>query len=141
MTLTASHFGYPQSRMLLQSVFMMTCLFTFSRICGSGVVVPPLRRRGFAKMLLSSLPFVTNVSVGLAALSLVNIPMFSALRRLTVLFVLGSERLLLRKRHPRRLGVAVLFLTAGAVVSDVKFSAIDYMLVMHHNALTACYLA
>ncbi|KAK1864978.1 hypothetical protein I4F81_007514 [Pyropia yezoensis] len=144
MTLTAFHFRYPQSLMLLQSVFATTCLFVLSRVRGSGVVVPSLRRRELAKILPSSLLFVANVSVGLAALSLVNIPMFSALRRLTVLFVLGSERLLLRKRHPRRLVVAVLFLTAGAVVSaasDVTFSALGYVLVMLNNALTACYLA
>lgn len=88
--------------------------------------------------------FVANVTVGLGALSRVNIPMFSAFRRLTVLFVMSAEYMMWRKVHSKRVMGSVFVLTTGAFVSalgDVTFSRLGYLLVFFNNILTAFYLA
>lgn len=87
--------------------------------------------------------FTCNVVVGLSALSLVNIPMFSAFRRLTLLFVMVAEYLLLKKTHSRGIVHSVIVMTMGAFVSaldDVSFSRLGYCLVLVNNVLTAGYL-
>lgn len=88
--------------------------------------------------------FTSNVVVGLSALSLVNIPMFSAFRRLTLLFVMAAEYIFLRKTHSRPIIQAVVIMTIGAFISgidDVSFSRLGYCLVFLNNVLTAAYLA
>lgn len=95
-------------------------------------------------MLPSTIFFVCNVTIGLSALSRVNIPMFSAFRRLTVLFVMGAEYVMLHKTHSRAIVFSVFVLTMGAFVSamgDVTFSMTGYALVFANNAFTAAYLA
>ena len=106
--------------------------------------ISSIKPNDYQKLFLPSILFVANVTCGLSALSLVNIPMFSAFRRLTVLFVMCAEYFMLRKTHSRQVVLSVIVLTTGAFVSalgDVTFSALGYMLVFLNNALTAMYLA
>lgn len=142
--LTHFQFSFPSTLMVLQAVLTIVLLSVVSRFRPSLVSIVPIKTADYQRMVPSTIFFVCNVTVGLSALSRVNIPMFSAFRRLTVLFVMGAEYMMLHKTHSRAIVLSVLVLTIGAFVSalgDVTFSMTGYALVFANNAFTAAYLA
>lgn len=142
--LTHYNFTYPSTLMVLQAVLTIVLLLVVARLRPSLVTIVPIKSADYRRLVPSTLFFVSNVTIGLSALSRVNIPMFSAFRRLTVLFVMGAEYAMLHKTHSRAVVASVIILTVGAFVSalgDVTFSITGYMLVFLNNALTAAYLA
>lgn len=142
--LTHFHFAFPSSLMVLQAALTVLLLSVVSRVRPSLVSIIPIKSSDYHRILPSTIFFVMNVTVGLSALSRVNIPMFSAFRRLTVLFVMGAEYFMLHKTHPKPVIISICVLTFGAFVSalgDVTFTMVGYGLVFANNALTAAYLA
>lgn len=130
--------------MVLQAALTILLLSIVSKVRPSLVSITPIKSSDYHRIFTSTIFFVANVTVGLSALSRVNIPMFSAFRRLTVLFVMGAEYFMLHKTHPKPVIASVFVLTFGAFVSalgDVTFSFTGYALVFANNALTAAYLA
>lgn len=142
--LTHYHFSYPFTLMLLQNIFSLVGISNLAYIKPRSFAPTPVKRADRTRLLLPTLLFILNVSVGLSALSLVNIPMFSAFRRITVLFVMLAEYIVLGKSHSRRVIASVFVLALGAFVSalgDVTFSLLGYALVFANNVFTAMYLA
>lgn len=142
--LTHFNFTYPSTLMVLQGFLTIVLLIIVSKVRPSLVSIVPVKSADYRRMVPSSLFFVSNVTIGLSALSRVNIPMFSAFRRLTVLFVMGAEYFMLHRTHSKSVVLSVVVLTAGAFVSalgDVTFTWTGYTLVFINNALTAAYLA
>lgn len=140
--LTGYHFRYPLTLFLLQMIFAITILTTL-HICGRWDL-PYAKGPELRALIFPCVLFTGNVIVGLYALSLVNIPMFSALRRLTLLFVMAAEFLLLGKKYSYDIIICVMLMGSGAFVSavdDVSFSKIGYTLVFINNMFTAAYLA
>lgn len=138
------NFRFPSTLMLLQAALTIILLSVLSRIRPNLVTITPVKPSDYHRIFTSTLFFVANITVGLSALSRVNIPMFSAFRRLTVLFVMGAEYFMLHKTHPKPVVISVFALTFGAFVSalgDVTFTLTGYALVFANNALTAAYLA
>lgn len=143
-TLSHYKFHFPLSLMLLQSVFTVVVLSVINTFRPALLSLAVVKSHEYPRILVPTLLFIFNVSVGLSALTLVNIPMFSAFRRLTVLFVMTAEYVILHKGHSKKVVFSVIFLTTGAFVSalgDVTFTALGYALVFLNNALTAMYLA
>lgn len=140
--LTGYHFRYPLTMMLLQ---MGCALSWLSSLHIAGYIQLP--HPSFHDLIVLSGPtvlFTSNIVVGLSALSLVNIPMFSAFRRITLLFVMVAEYIYLKKTHSLGIVCTVIVMTIGAFVSavdDVSFSRLGYCLVFANNGLTAAYLA
>lgn len=140
--LTGYHFRYPMTLVLGQMIFAVVLL---SLLNMSGLVrIQRASSQGLLTLALPTALFTSNVVVGLSALSLVNIPMFSAFRRLTLVFVIGAEYVFLNKKHSSGIVKSVILMTIGAFVSavdDVTFSRVGYFLVFLNNVLTAGYLA
>jgi hypothetical protein len=142
--LTHYRFSHPFVIMLGQAVSAVLCMGAMARARPKTIIIAPVKAEDLPRLFLPTALFVANVSVGLSALTLVNIPMFSAFRRLTVLFVMLAEYVFLRRTHSRKVVAAVVLLAAGAFVSalgDVTFSRLGYSLVFLNNILTASYLA
>lgn len=142
--LTHYKFNFPSTLMLLQAALTVILLYIVSRIRPSLVSITPIKRADYPRIIPSTIFFVANVTVGLSALARVNIPMFSAFRRLTVLFVMAAEYIWLHKSHSKSVIFSIFILTFGAFVSalgDVTFTYMGYALVFANNALTAAYLA
>lgn len=124
---------------MLFAILLLTALHLFGYR-----PVPIARKEELLSLAIPTALFTSNVVVGLSALSLVNIPMFSAFRRLTLLFVMGAEYVFLKKTHSRAIMYTVIVMTIGAFISavdDVTFSRLGYCLVFLNNVLTAGYLA
>lgn len=135
-------FNFPFTLLMGQMIFSLLTLSLMDLL--GPARLPVLTRSQQLRVLLPTLLFIANVVVGLSALSLVNIPMFSAFRRLTLLFVMAAEYIMLSKRYSRSLIAAVVTMTVGAFVSaldDGTFSGLGYALVFINNVLTAAYLA
>uniref|UniRef100_A0A7S0ZLG3 Sugar phosphate transporter domain-containing protein n=1 Tax=Timspurckia oligopyrenoides TaxID=708627 RepID=A0A7S0ZLG3_9RHOD len=139
--LTAFDFGYPSTLMLVQmflsNVFLSILRF-FNRLH-----VPTIDRSQYRVVLVATLYWIGNVLVGLYALRLVNIPMFSTFRRLSVLFVMAVE-FYGGKRFSGRIIFAVFITVTGSVlsaVSDLTFDPLGYALVFLNNLITAFYFS
>lgn len=140
--LTGYHFRYPLTLMLGQMTFAILLLTTL-HVVGYNHL-PDASNGDLVILALPTALFTSNIVVGLSALSLVNIPMFSAFRRLTLLFVMAAEYFFLKKTHSRAIMTAVIIMTFGAFISavdDVSFSRLGYGLVFANNVFTAAYLA
>jgi len=86
---------------------------------------------------------VLNLVCGLMGTSGLNVPMFIALRRFTLLCTLMLEFLMYRRIHERTTYFAVAVMITGALVaaaSDLSFNAFGYMAVLGNDLMTSMYL-
>ncbi|EME29774.1 UDP-N-acetylglucosamine/UDP-glucose/GDP-mannose transporter [Galdieria sulphuraria] len=140
-TLSQYNFNFPLCIVFLQlcfSILLLSCLHAFSVI-----ELTPLNWNYLKALLLSSLFFVANAISGLSGLGKVNIPMFSAFRRLSVLNVMILEFLFLKKKPKGSLLRAVLMMAVGSCIAglgDLTFNLQGYLLVFLNNFLTGANL-
>lgn len=86
---------------------------------------------------------VLNVVCGLVGTEGLNLPMFIALRRFTLLFTILLERFWLRKTHDWPTIGAMTLMIGGALLAaltDLTFSLRGYLAVLTNDALTSLYL-
>ncbi len=84
-----------------------------------------------------------NVMLSMASLGLVNLPMYTSLRRLSVLFVIGVDWLLRGELPNRPTLLSILLMIVGSVLGglgDLEFDGFGYALVGLNNLSTAVYL-
>jgi len=87
--------------------------------------------------------FCGMVISGLAALKFVNVPMYSALRRLTTFIVIAGEYVLLNKTVPTFELYSVILMVVGAMIGgwgDLTFDLYGYFLTILNCFVTALYL-
>ncbi|CDF35519.1 unnamed protein product [Chondrus crispus] len=107
------------------------------------VIIPRRSARQLAVLAIPATFFIGNVTVGLVALQLVNIPMFSAFRRLSVLSVMLVEWLVLGRTASRHILLTVFVMVFGSFVAglgDLSFTLLGYCLVFLNNFITAANL-
>lgn len=142
--LTHYDFAYPFFIMLLQSTFTCASISLLGLIDPLLFAPAPVKWRDMHHLATPGALFLLNVSVGLTTLTVLTVPMFSAFRRLTAVFVMVAEYVMLNKTLSLRIVASVLVMSVGAFVSalgDVTFSLLSLVLVFSNNALTAMYLA
>jgi len=97
-----------------------------------------------AKSLVSlSASFCGMVISGLAALKFVNVPMYSALRRLTTFIVIAGQYFMLNKTVSMAELNSVIMMVLGAVIAgwgDIEFDLYGYFLTALNCLITAAYL-
>lgn len=104
---------------------------------------PDFDRKTFKRMLPLSICFISNILLGLVGTKLINVPMFTTLRRLTALLIITSEFVLHGTIPPKAVCLAVALLCLGALVAgfnDLYFDAMGYIVVIMNNCATAGYL-
>lgn len=139
--LSAFRFGYTVTLMLAQLLVSVSAL-AILRVAGV-VVIPRRSWRELSVLVFPAVFFIANVTVGLLALKLVNIPMFSAFRRLSVLNVMVLEWVVLGKTATQRILGTVLIMVLGSFLAglgDLAFDPIGYFLVFLNNFITAANL-
>lgn len=140
-TLTAYGFSYTLTLMLSQLCVSVTA---FSLLRALRAIAIPVRTwRELSVLIYPAVFLIMNVAIGLLALRLVNIPMFSAFRRLSVLNVMLLEYFVLGKTATRRVMSTILVMVMGSFLAglgDVTFSRTGYCLVFLNNFITAANL-
>lgn len=97
----------------------------------------------FRLLLPISLSFVAYMVLGMLAMKLVSLPMYTTLRRTTVVFVMVLEYLTMSKHSSTAVKGSVAVMVVGAVVAgwkDIRFDVTSYVIVFTYNACTALYL-
>jgi len=85
------------------------------------------------ELLPVSLLYSLNVGIALSALSHLNIPMYGALKRMTILFVLIGESIFLGKHSSSQIKQSVLVIVCGALVAgagDLEFDFLGYVMAL-----------
>ena len=84
--------------------------------------------------------FFANLLFGLGGTKSISLPMFSVLRRFSVLMTMYGELYLLRVNKPLTIQVTVYLMVFGAVVAaydDLAFDIYGYVYVMLNNVFSA----
>ncbi|XP_034728068.1 UDP-N-acetylglucosamine/UDP-glucose/GDP-mannose transporter [Etheostoma cragini] len=84
--------------------------------------------------------YVGNHMTGLASTKKLSLPMFTVLRKFTILMTMILEVYILRKTFPKRLVYSVVVIVLGAMVaasSDLAFEVEGYTFILLNDAFTA----
>uniref|UniRef100_A0A7S0BQY2 Sugar phosphate transporter domain-containing protein n=1 Tax=Rhodosorus marinus TaxID=101924 RepID=A0A7S0BQY2_9RHOD len=135
--LSAFGFGYPLALLLLQLIVAVVLVNVLDYLELVEIHKKPFKELTF--LFIPATLLILNVSVGLYALKLVNIPMFSAFRRLSAINVMILEYFVLGKVESTRVIATVVFMVFGSFVAalgDVTFDPFGYFLVFLNNLIT-----
>ncbi|XP_002988815.2 nucleotide-sugar uncharacterized transporter 3 isoform X2 [Selaginella moellendorffii] len=100
--------------------------------------------RTFKRTLPLSFSYLMYMVIGMASLRGVSVPMYTTLRRTTVLFTMAMEYAIMGQRHSREVICSVGVIVFGAFLAgarDFSFDTAGYSLVVISNVTTAIYLA
>lgn len=102
--------------------------------------IPVISYSVVAEVLPISVMFLGNVLCGLGSTRSLNLPMFTALRRFSILMTMLAESCLLGAKPSGSVVLSVALMVGGAVIAavyDLSFDAEGYMLVFMNNIFTA----
>lgn len=128
-------FDYPLVLVVLQLMLSTLVMYLVSR--------PKLELRIAKNVLPLSIVNLFSISAGFMGTQGLNIPMFVALRRFTILFTVIVEYLMFRRRQSVPTLSAVAIMISGALIAsftDLTFSAPGYAAVFINDLLQAAYL-
>lgn len=137
-----SSYAFPSSNTLALAQFTVTAvslwvlkILGISKICNFSMsmvkTVAPL-----------TIIFLMNVLSGLVGTKRISLPMFTVLRRFSILITMLMEHHFLKIKPSALVQVSVLLMLIGAVVaslSDLSFDAYGYMMIFTNNFFTAAY--
>jgi solute carrier family 35 protein len=132
---TTYHFNFPLTVALLQMTFISVTTYLVTR--------PTLSLSLFKSLAPLALINVLNVIFGLIGTGGLNVPMFIALRRFTLLFTILLERFWLKKQHDWPTLSAMGIMIGGALVAaatDMSYNPRGYAAVLCNDVLTSLYL-
>lgn len=132
---TSYGFHFPLTVAMLQMAFISPVSYVVAR--------PVLSWQLLTSLAPLALVNVLNVVSGLVGTGGLNVPMFIALRRFTLVFTILLERYWLKKTHDWPTLSAMGIMIGGAMVAaatDLTFSPVGYAAVLCNDVLTSLYL-
>ncbi|KAL2620066.1 hypothetical protein R1flu_000271 [Riccia fluitans] len=152
-----SSYSFPCANVItvLQMICSTALLFLLRSLnvitfAGEGNGVVDLAADGFVPMRTLkrtaplSIAYLFYMVVGMASIRGVNVPMYTTLRRTTVLFTMVMEYFLAGQKHSSPIVSSVGVIVLGAFIAgarDLSFDAQGYMTVLLSNLTTAIYLS
>ena len=125
---------------LLQGLVTVLCLNVMKRL--KYIDYPSFDWAVARKVAPLSFVFIAYVVISLISLGRVNVPMFTALRRITVVFVMIEEWYLLGITPSRAVVNTVIVMCAGAAIAawkDMSFDLVSYFYLFLTNLFTSLY--
>eukprot|EP00494_Astrolonche_serrata_P030325 UN30592 len=133
-----------RSPIFMTLIHLTTSLFFTVMLKRLGYIdYPPFHWKFVKKMLPLSICFVSNVVLGLWSTKVVSVPVMTTLRRLTALFIIALEFVVLGVAPKWRNSVPVMIMLLGAFVTgygDLYFDVRGYGVVLFNDIATATFL-
>lgn len=104
------------------------------------VKYPPLEKNTFRRMWPLPVIYLGNMATGLGGTKELSLPMFTALRRFSILMTMVAERLILGVKATFAVQFSVFSMVGGTLIAafdDVTFSFTGYTLVLLNDLFTA----
>ncbi|XP_030273974.1 UDP-N-acetylglucosamine/UDP-glucose/GDP-mannose transporter isoform X1 [Sparus aurata] len=133
-------FRFPSYMCLGIGQMITTLVVLYAAKLSKTVQFQDFDRSIFLKIFPLPLLYVGNHITGLASTKKLSLPMFTVLRKFTILMTMILEVYILRKTFPKRLVYSVVTIVLGAMVaasSDLAFDVEGYTFILLNDAFTA----
>ena len=134
-----SNYNFPYFNFLATVQFLSTTAI-FSVLIHFRMVEVPTLNWAIAKEILPvSLMFLGNIICGLGSTKALNLPMLTALRRVSILMTMLAEMFFLHSTPSLPVVASILTMVGGALIAsvyDLSFDAYGYILVFFNNIFT-----
>lgn len=135
-----STYHFPSFNLLALVQFLCTCSILLILKLFKRVEIPFLSIDIIYDILPVSMMFLGNVVFGLGSTKRLNLPMFTGLRRFSIMMTMIGEYLILHKPPSMKVMFSVFLMIGGALVAaynDLTFDFNGYVMVFINNILTA----
>lgn len=133
-------YGFPSVQVLAAAQFTITITFlTAAKMCGL-LTFPDVSCSNIKKIFPLPIFFFLNCMFGLGGTKNLSLPMFTVLRRFSILITMCCEICILGYAHSTKIKCAVGAMILGAAIAAVKdlsFNMWGYSMVMANNCFTA----
>jgi|UniRef100_A0A2S2Q2J4 solute carrier family 35 protein len=133
-------YGFPSFQFLaICQMFMTIFVLFFAKSLGK-LKFPDLNRHTFKDTFPMPLIYLGNMEFGLGGTKELSLPMFTMLRRFSILFTMLGEYYLLNIRPKFSVEVSVGMMVSGAIIAasnDLGFNFSGYLFVLINDLLTA----
>ena len=130
------YFDFLAAVQFLATTIILSVLIVLRKIDS----IPAISFSVVQEVLPISVMFLGNVLCGLGSTRSLNLPMFTALRRFSILMTMVAESCLLGAKPSSSVTLSVAMMVGGAVIAaiyDLSFDAEGYTLVFMNNVFTA----
>ncbi|KAL6528858.1 UDP-N-acetylglucosamine transporter ugnt1 [Orobanche minor] len=152
-----SSYSFPSANVITLCQMICSCCFLYALRCSKLITFnasDSIAINGSSKTLVPiktlidtsplALAYLLYMLVSMESVRGVNVPMYTTLRRTTVVFTMIVEYILVRKRYTRPILGSVGLIVLGAFIAgarDLSYDSYGYTVVFLSNITTAIYLA
>lgn len=132
-------YNFPFFDFLAAIQFLATVIILGFLVLIKKVDIPVLNYTIFREIFPVSMMFLGNVICGLGSTRSLNLPMFTALRRFSILMTMMAEYFVLNSHPSTPIIISVFLMVGGALIAaayDLTFNGWGYTLVFMNNAFT-----
>jgi len=133
-------FQFPYFKFLAMVQFVTTSIILLILSMLKKVDIPRITFPIFCEIMPISCMFLGNVLCGLGSTKSLSIPMFTALRRASILMIMVGEYAILGLKPSKATLISITLMVGGAVIAalyDLSFDLTGYVMVFSNNIFTA----
>lgn len=133
-------YQFPYFIFLAAIQFLATTVVILTLVLLKKIDIPLISMSIFIEVAPISMMFLGNVVCGLGSTKSLNLPMFTALRRFSILLTMLGEYFILSKTPSSPVVLSVVLMVGGALIAafyDIAFDLYGYVLVFSNNLFTA----
>ncbi|XP_033124809.1 UDP-N-acetylglucosamine/UDP-glucose/GDP-mannose transporter-like [Anneissia japonica] len=135
-----TNYKFPSFQFVGIGQMVATIVLLYLAKCANIVTFPDLSMQIPKKIWPLPVIYLGNMVFGLGGTKKLSLPMFTVLRRFSILFTMCLEFLILGKKTPLRVQITVFTMIAGAIIAasdDLAFEMMGYFFILMNDVFTA----